>query len=550
MVASAHPKASLVGLEVLKNGGTAVDAAIAVNAFLGVVEPTMCGVGGDLFAIVWSAQDKKLYGLNASGWAPANLNIEAVKAKYPSNVTMPVAAPESWTVPGAVAGWYALHGRFGKTPMAELLKPAIKAATDGEPVATVISQNWQWPGYFQLISKNAGFADTYLPNGAPPAAGQVFSNPKLAGTYSLLAKYGRDAFYNGQITDDVIAFSQKNGGYFTRADFSGFKEQWVTPLSANYRGFTVWELPPNGQGLATLQMLNILGTYDFKQLGWTHDNPDFWHVFIEAKKLVYEDMAKYYADPDFSKIPEAALLSAEHTAALKAMIKDQAAVIPDIHVPELPRIAAGDTTYITVADQYGNMVSLIESVYLPFGSGFAVDGFALQNRGALFSLDPNSPNKLEPHKRPFHTIIPGFVTTARGEPYMSFGVMGGSMQPQGQVEILVNMIDFGMNIQQAGDALRMVHSGSSGPDGSKPNFPLGAKPTDITGIVYAEDGFSNETREGLRAHGHTLMDESTYNQYPFLLRYTGGFQGILRDPQTGVYSGGSDPRKDGMAIGY
>lgn len=550
MVASAVPKASLVGVEILRRGGTAVDAAIAVNAFLGVVEPTMCGLGGDLFAIVWSARDKQLYGLNASGWSPANLTIEKVMAKYPGSTMMPMSGPESWTVPGTVAGWSALHDRFGRLALNEILRPAIRAARNGEPVPTVIAQNWQWPGWFPNIKGNPGFAETYLPGGQPPTAGQMFANPRLAETYERISRGGRQAFYQGSIARDMVAFSRNHGGYFELDDFRDFREEWVTPLSTTYRGYTVWELPPNGQGLAALGMLNILGQYDFKQLGWTHESPEYWHVFLEAKKLVYQEMAKYYADPNFARVPVAELLSLEHARDLKNMITDRAAVIADMQIPEIGRLAAGDTTYITVADQYGNMVSLIQSLYFPFGSGYVVDGFALQDRGALFSLNPQSPNRLEPRKRPFHTIIPGFVTTPDGKPWMSFGVMGGSMQPQGQVQILANMLDFGMNIQQAGDALRIIHSGSAGPDGSGAKFPIGVPADQIRGIVYAEDGFPESVLDGLRRRGHTIMDETTVSLYPFILKYAGGYQGIVRDPQTGVYSAGSDPRKDGAALGY
>jgi gamma-glutamyltranspeptidase/glutathione hydrolase len=540
MVASAVPKASLIGLEVLKEGGTAVDAAIAVNAYLGFIEPTMCGPGGDLFAIVWNESNDKypkgLYGLNASGRSPHSLTIDAVKSKYGKDINLiPVSKPESWTVPGAVDGWFALHHRFGQLPMTAILQPAIDAAETGEPVPGVIASNWQWPGWYDVIKKNAGFSETFLPNGRPPAEGEVFQNLGLAETYRQIATAGRDAFYRGDITRKILKYSQQNGGYFQWKDFDrNDHAEWVSPISTDYRGYTVWELPPNGQGLAVLQLLNILKTYDFKSLGWTHDHPDFWHTFIEAKKLVYEDIAKYYADPKVANVPVNQLLSQERALQLKKLITDRANVIKDLKMPELPRVLTGDTTYITVADKYGNMVSLIESNYRPFGSGYTVAGFPLQDRGALFSLNPDSPNSLEPDKRPFHTLIPALVTR-NGRPWLSFGVMGGSTQPEGQTEVLVNLIDFGMNLQAAGDALRIIHSVPTGADGAPPS-----------GFVYAEHGFSQDVLNGLSSRGHVFLKPDA----PFYLKYTGGFQGIIRDPVTGVYSGASDARKDGVAIGY
>lgn len=543
MVASAVPKASMIGIDILKKGGTAIDAAIAVNAYLGFIEADMCGIGGDLFAIVWNEAQpgmaKGLHGLNASGRSPYALTIEAVKNKLGPNTTMmPATKPESWTAPATVDGWFKLHNAFGKLPMKEILKPAIKAAETGDPVPGVIAYNWQWPGWFDLIKVNAGFPETFLPNGNPPAEGQVFKNPELAKTYRLIAEQGRDVFYKGTIAKQIVDFSNKNGGYFQMRDLDrNDHAEWVTPISTDYRGYQVYELPPNGQGLAVLQLLNILKQYDFKALGWTRSSPEFWHTFIEAKKLVYEDIAKYYADPAMAQVPVEKLLSQERAVQLKKMIGEKAAVIKDLQLPEISRIFQGDTTYITVADKWGNMVSLIQSNYLPFGSGYTVAGFPIQDRGALFSLNPASPNALQPNKRPFHTIIPGFVTK-NGKPWMSFGVMGGGMQPQGQAQVLVNMIDFGMNIQAAGDALRVIHGGSTGADG--------AAPAAGTGFIYAEDSFSPDILQKLFDRGHVFLPSTA----PFIAKYTGGFQGIMKNPETGVYGAGSDPRKDGAALGY
>jgi gamma-glutamyltranspeptidase/glutathione hydrolase len=376
-----------------------------------------------------------------------------------------------------------------------------------------------------------------LINGHAPAAGEIFKNPKLAATYRAIAKKGRDAFYRGSITKEILDFSARNGGYFRWEDFDRKDHaEWVTPYSTDYRGYTVWELPPNGQGLAVLQWLNILKTYDFKSLGWNHNSLDFWHVFIESKKLVYEDIAKYYADPKMANVPIGQLLSQDRARQLRELIGNRAAAIRDYNIPELPRVLTGDTTYLTVADKDGNMVSLIQSNYFPFGTGYAVAGFALQNRGCYFNLNSETPNHLEPHKRPFHTLIPGFVTK-NGKPWLSFGVKGGSMQPQGQVQLLVNMIDFGMNIQGAADALRMVHSLSNGPDGYVAQG---------SGVLYAEDGFPPQLLKGLADRGHVFVKPDV----PAIQKYTGAFQGIIKDPTTGVYSAGSDPRKDGAAIGY
>jgi gamma-glutamyltranspeptidase/glutathione hydrolase len=542
MVATSHPKATIIALDVLRAGGTAVDAAIAANAYLGFIEPTMAGIGGDLYAIVWNESNpnfaKGLHGLNASGRSQLALTSDMVRQKYgPETKVIPMTKPESWSVPGAVDGWFKLHSRFGKLPMKTLLQPAIDAAESGEPVPGIIAHDWQFPGWFAAIQNNPGFAQTFLTGGKAPLEGEVFKNPALAKTYRTLATKGRDAFYRGEITNEIIAFSNVNGGYFSWKDFDrNDHAEWVKPLSTDYRGVTVWQLPPNGQGLAVLQMLNILKTYDFKALGWNAGNTDYWHTMLETKKLVYESMARYYADPDRANVPVDVLLSQEFAMKLKAQIKPNASVIADLNIPEIPRLEAGDTTYITVADKYGNMVSLIESHYFPFGSGYVVSGFPIQNRGALFSLDKKSPNHLEPNKRPFHTIIPAFVTK-NGKPWISFGYIGGAVQPQGQVQFLVNVLDFGMNIQEAIDSPKIIHSLSSGPEGT---VAVGK------GTVFVEEHAPEAVRTGLAARGHDFFQPGD----KYILRYLGGGQAILKDQVTGVLSGASDSRKDGMAAGY
>lgn len=509
MVASSHPLATRIGLEVLQRGGTAVDAAIAVNAALSVMEPMMCGPGGDLFAIVWDAKSGKLHGLNGSGRSPRALT--AGKVKPAPDGTIPVYSPDAWTVPGCVDGWFELHGRFGRLPMAELLAPAIRAAREGEPVPRVIASEWRREG-------KAGFAETFLP---APAEGQVFRNPAIARTLETIAAGGRDAFYRGPISRALVAFSAKQGGHFSVDDFNLHRSDWVEPISTDYRNVTVWELPPNGQGLAVLQMLNILETFDLRKMG--RDSADFWHTMIEAKKLVFEDRARHYADT----APVERLLSKDYARERAKLIDPaRAAARPG------PGLVKGDTTYLCAADREGNMVSLIQSIYHAGGSGYVPDGlgFCLQNRGAGFSLDPKSPNVLKPMKRPFHTIIPGFATV-KGKPWLAFGVMGGDVQPQGHVQVLVNLIDFGMDLQAAGDAPRWRHSGSSEPSGTVMT---------TGGVVFLEPGVPAAVRDELARRGHKLQPGGWY----------GGYQAVARDPATGLYRGATESRKDGCALGY
>jgi gamma-glutamyltranspeptidase/glutathione hydrolase len=525
MVAAAHPLAVQIGVDVLKSGGNAVDAAIAVNAALGFLEPVSCGIGGDLFAIVWSADERKLYGLNASGRSPRKLTAEQVPAE--EDGTIPLYSPYSWSVPGAADGWFELHERFGRLPMRTILAPAIRAAETGEPVPQVIAAAWRRGQ--EKFGDMPGFAETFLPGGNAPAEGEVFRNPGLARAYRALADQGRDAFYRGEIAKAIVAYSDKHGGFFTLEDFTEHRSEWVEPISTDYHGVTLYELPPNGQGLAALQMLNILESFDLRAMG--RDSVEFWHTMVEAKKLAYEDRARFYADPAFAELPIAGLLSKDY-ARKRAQLIDPEKAARTLE-PGQPRLDDGDTTYLTVADKDGNMVSLIQSNYTGFGSGYVVDGwgFGLQNRGGLFNLDRQSANYLEPGKRPFHTIIPAFAMKD-GKPWLSFGVMGGAMQPQGHVQILVNLLHFEMNLQEAGDAARFYHGGSS--------EPTGTTMTD-GGVLYLESGIPHAVRRELTRRGHTLGQ--TIHSY-------GGYQAIDRDPGTGTYSGASESRKDGCAMGY
>lgn len=526
MVATSHPLAAQAGLDILRAGGNAIDAAIATNAMLGLVEPMSCGIGGDLFVIYWDARTQKLYGLNASGRSPYGLNREIFRQKKLDEI--PDEGPLSWSVPGCVDGWDMLLKRFGNLPLAQLLKPAIDTAEEGFPVSQIIGAGWRsgetnfksWPDS----------AATYLPDGRAPKVGQIFRNPRLARSYRLIAEQGRDAFYKGDIAKQIVAFSEKNGGYFSMRDFADHTSEWIDPVSTNYRRYDVWELPPNGQGIAALQMLNVLEGYDLKSLGPRH--PDYIHLFVEAKKLAFADRAQYYADMAFSKVPVADLISKPYGDRQRKRI-DAAKAATNIPYGD-PKLTHGDTVYLTVIDKDRNCCSFIQSIYYGFGSQVVPGevGFALQNRGCLFALTDDHPNRLEPHKRPFQTIIPGFVTKDN-KPYFSFGVMGGDMQPQGHTQVLINMIDFGMNVQEAGDASRIQHFGSATPTG-QPGATDG-------GTVALESGFSDTVRRELEARGH----HTTRRPGSF-----GGYQGILIDPVHGTLHGGSDPRKDGCAVGY
>ncbi|MBN2639984.1 MAG: gamma-glutamyltransferase [Bacteroidales bacterium] len=523
MVCTSQPLATQIALDILKKGGTAVDAAIAADAALGLMEPTGSGMGGDLFAIVWDAKTQKLYGINSSGPSPKSLTLKWFKDhgyKYiPGHGPLPVS------VPGCVDGWNELHKRFGKLPVSEILEPTIQYAREGYPVSELIAFYWNLNA--RILKKYPGFADIFMPDGKAPVKGQMFKNPALANTLELLSKKGLREFYEGKPAHVIDQYMKENGGFLSYDDLASYHAEWVQPLSTNYRGYDVWELPPNGQGIAALQMLNMLENFDIKKMGF--GSAEYMHLFTEVKKLAYEDRAKFYADPRFVKIPIKWLISKEYAKErLKLYNPEKAAT----YYPS-GQADKGETIYLTVADQYGNMVSFIQSNYRGMGSGMTPTGlgFVLQDRGELFSLTDGQNNTYEPGKRPFHTIIPAFVTKD-GKPYMSFGVMGGAMQPQGHVQILVNMIDFGMNLQEAGDAPRMRHDGSSQPTGEKMQG---------SGWLNLESGFSYDTIRKLMLMGHKIR---------FSLGGYGGYQAILWDDKNKVYYGASESRKDGQAAGY
>ncbi|MDT0539728.1 gamma-glutamyltransferase [Croceitalea sp. P059] len=526
MAATSQPLATQAALAILKEGGSAMDAAIAANAVLGLVEPASCGIGGDIFAIVWDADEQKLFGFNGSGRAPKALSIDYFMDKGMKYV--PFYGPLPVSVPGCVDGWFKLHEKFGTLPMERILEPAITYGTEGFPVSEVIA--YEMVSNYRALTDQPGFAETYLIKGVPPKKGEVFKNPDLANTYKTLANKGRDAFYKGEIARTIASYMKKHGGFLSYDDMANHTSNWVEPVSTNYRGYDVWELPPNGQGTAALQMLNILEGYDIAAMRF--GSPEYLHVLTEAKKLAYEDRAKFYADPDFNKIPIDELLSKEYAAKRRQLINLDVAA--DTYPAGDMEIETGNTTYLTIADKDGNMVSLIQSIYSEFASGMVPDGlgFVLQNRGQMFNVqDKSHANALEPGKRPFHTIIPAFITKD-GKPWVSFGLMGGAVQPQGHAQIVVNVVDFGMNLQEAGDAPRMRHRGSSQPTGSKMTNG---------GTLNLESGFSAETLRELRKKGHRIgVGVGIY----------GGYQAIGVDLETKVYSGASESRKDGQAAGY
>jgi gamma-glutamyltranspeptidase/glutathione hydrolase len=523
MACTSQPLATQVALDILKAGGNAIDAAIAANAVLGLVEPTGNGIGGDLFAIVWDARTSGLYGLNASGRSPRSLTldyfIEKGYEKIPSYGPLPVS------VPGCVDGWFELNRRFGTMEMKTILQPAIDYAREGFPVTELIA--YYWESGARALKQYPNVADVYMPGGKAPAKGEIFRNPNLAATLEKIAVGGRDAFYKGEIARIIDRFMKEQDGFLSYEDLAAHTSEWVEPVSTNYRGYDVWELPPNGQGIAALQILNILEGYDISAMGF--GSADYIHYFVEAKKLAFEDRARYYADPDFCEIPVDQLISKEYAAARRELIQPERA---SRHL-DAGELEQGNTIYMTVADKEGNMVSLIQSNYRGLGSGMCPPGlgFILQDRGELFTLEEGHNNVYEPGKRPFHTIIPAFITKD-GKPWMSFGVMGGSMQPQGHAQIVVNMIDFGMNLQEAGDAPRIRHDGSS--------QPTGEKMTD-GGVVNLESGIPYEAIRELVRRGHTV---------DYSLGGYGGYQAILWDEEKGVYFGASESRKDGQAAGY
>ncbi|WP_045475668.1 gamma-glutamyltransferase [Winogradskyella sp. PG-2] len=525
MVATSHPIASQIGLDVLKNGGNAIDAAIAANAALGLMEPTGCGIGGDLFAIVWDAKTQKLYGLNASGRSPKALSLDYFENKGMTKI--PSLGPLPVSVPGAVDGWFELHKKFGSKPMSDILAPAINYAEKGFPLTELIAWYMQRSVPYYQSQGYPNIEDTYIiqNGGQLPKEGEIYKNPYLANTYRKIAKGGRDAFYNGHIAKTIANFIKEQGGFLSTKDLASHKSEWVEPVSINYRGYDVWELPPNGQGIAALQMLQILKGYDFSNIEF--GSTEHLHLFTEAKKLAFEDRAKYYADMDFFDVPLEQLLSDGYADNRREKIGKRAGRY------SAGEISDGDTIYMTVADKEGNMISLIQSNYRGMGSAMVPPklGFMLQDRGELFSLKRGQANTYEPGKRPFHTIIPAFITKDE-KPFVSFGVMGGDFQPMGHTQIVMNLIDFGMNLQEAGDAPRWDHTGGAS--------PLGQTTTN-TGTIRTESGISYETIRGLMDKGHNIgTARGVY----------GGYQAILWDAINKVYHGASESRKDGQAAGY
>jgi gamma-glutamyltranspeptidase/glutathione hydrolase len=522
MAATSHPLATQVALDIMKKGGNAIDAAIAANAALGLMEPTGNGIGGDLFAIIWSAKDQKLFGLNGSGRSPKGLTLEILKEKGLEKI--PAFGPLPVSVPGTVDGWFTMHKKFGKLEMKEILNPTIQYARNGFPLTELIQYYWALTA--RRFKDYPNFNDVYTKNGVPPEKGELMTNPYLANTLELIAKHGRDAFYKGEMAETMATFIQEQGGYLSVEDLANHKSEWVEPVSINYRGYDVWELPPNGQGIAALQILQILEEFDLRQMGF--GSADHIHTFTEAKKIAFEDRAKYYADLDFYKTPIDYLISDDYAAGRAKEINPSYAQ----RSYEPAELSRGETIYLTTADSEGNMVSLIQSNFRGMGSGMVPPdlGFMLQDRGELFSLIPGQANTYAPKKRPFHTIIPAFITKD-GKPWVSFGLMGGAMQPQGHAQIVTNLIDFDMNLQEAGDAPRIRHEGSSQPTGEI---------MEDGGVLYLENGFSDETVRQLLKYRHKMgISNGGY----------GGYQAIMRTDE-GVYIGASESRKDGQAAGY
>ena len=551
VAATAHPLATQIALDILKAGGSAVDAAIAANAALGLMEPTGNGIGGDLFAIVHDPKTGTLIGINGSGRSPRGQTLDQLKAKLaPGATSLPAIGPLPVTIPGTVDAWFDLHARYGKLPMADVLAPAIRYAREGHPVAPVIAMfmDRALRSYERQRARTPFEFDnartTYFAGGRAPQPGEVFRNPDLANTLERIAQNGRDEFYTGTTAKVMVDYLQRQGSAFTLADFAAHDSEWVDVACVAYRrGYELCELPPNSQGFAALQMVNILKNVDLAQ--WERGSPEVLHIITEAKRLAFEDAARFYADPAFASAP-AELLSDDYGAKRFALI-DPARATPAFSAGALiaPKLEGpGDTTYLTVADKDGMMVSLIQSNYRGMGGGLVPDGlgFMLQDRGELYSLDPAHPNAYAPAKRPFQTIIPAFIRKD-GKPWVSFGLMGGGMQPQGHVQVLINLVDYGMNLQEAGDAARLMHDGGRQPTDALAGSPADTAPIDTLGVLMVEPGIPSATVEALRAMGHKVEVEAT--GVPF-----GGYQAIARDPVTGVYTGATEMRKDGQASGY
>jgi len=523
MVATSHPLATQVGIDILKKGGNAIDAAIASNAAIGLMEPTGNGIGGDLFAIIWIEKEKKLYGLNASGRSPENLSLNYFEK---NNITeIPAYGPLPVSVPGCVDGWFEMHNKFGNISIEKVLDPAIKYAENGFPVTELVAYYMHIAN--EKFNKYPNFKETYYIGESTPQKGEIFKNPYLANTLKLIAKKGRKGFYEGKVAQRISEFVIEQGGFLSYYDLKNHKSEWIEPVSTNYRGYDIWELPPNGQGIAALQILNLLEGYDIKSMGF--GSAEYIHHFTEAKKIAFADRAKYYADMDFNNIPVEYLISKEYSDLRRNEINSEKAALK----VSAGEIENGDTIYLTTADKDGNMVSLIQSNYRGMGSGMIPTGlgFMLQDRGELFSLEEGHFNVYEPGKRPFHTIIPAFITKDR-KPYVSFGLMGGAMQPQGHAQIVINLIDFGMNLQEAGDAPRIRHLSNQQPTGGYMNNG---------GELSLESGFDYKEIRKLLEYGHKVI---------FDLGSFGGYQAIMYDDKTGVYYGASESRKDGNAMGY
>jgi len=542
IAATSQPLASQIAIDVMKRGGNAVDAAIAANAALGLMEPTGNGIGGDLYAIVWDPETEEVYGLNASGRSPLGLSYDEMQQELGDRDEIPLLGHLPVSVPGTVSGWFRLHERFGSQPMAANLAPTIRYARDGFPLSQVIAYYWEGnvEGFEEADLPDDNWKDTYLIEGEDgtmraPREGEVFRNPDLANTLELIAEGGEAAFYEGEIAQTIDAYMRRIGGHLRLEDLQQHTSDWVDPVSVNYRGVDVYELPPNGQGIAALQMLQILEGFDMADMG--HNSVDYLHVQAEAKKLVFEDRARFYADLAFADVPVQELISDEYAGRRRQLIEmDQVLSEPSHGDPRATvseRLEEGDTIYLTVADSTGMMVSLIQSNYAGMGSGLVPDGlgFMLQDRGALFTMEEGHPNVYAPGKRPFHTIIPAFAMKD-GQPFLSFGVMGGGMQPQGHVQVINNIVDFGMNVQEAGDAARYRHYGSTSPTGEE---------MEGRGLLRLESGVHEDVVNGLIGRGHAVdVGAGGY----------GGYQAIMWDAENGVYWGGTEMRKDGTVVGY
>jgi gamma-glutamyltranspeptidase / glutathione hydrolase len=527
IAATSHPLATQIALQIMREGGSALDAAIAANAALGLMEPTGNGIGGDLFAIVWDPKSGRLWGYNGTGRSPRSLTLAEFERRGLRAV--PPYGPLPVTVPGAVDAWFALHGKFGRLPMSKNLAPAIRYAREGHPVPEIIARDWAV--LVPILSQYPGFKEQFTLDGRAPRKGEIWRNPNLANTLEKISRGGREVFYQGEIARMLDAYFKEHEGFLSQEDLAAHRGEWVEPVSTNYRGYEVWELPPNGQGIAALQMLNLLEPYDLASYGF--GSVEHVHLFVEAKKLAFADRARLYADPQFFATPVTQLISKDYAQQRRQLIPWERAAL-SVEPGVIPQLNEGDTIYLTTADVDGMMVSLIQSNYRGMGSGMAPPGlgFILQDRGEQFVLKKGHPNSFAPGKRPFHTIIPAFVTH-QGKPWLSFGLMGGAMQPQGHVQILINLLDFGMNLQEAGDAPRIYHDGSPEPEGQYLAMTDG-------GYLNLETGFDYQTVRGLLQKGHDVR----FADGPY-----GGYQAIMRNPNGG-YIAASESRKDGHAAGF